>query len=234
MAGKSTYMRQVALITLLSHIGSFVPAKQAEISLTDRIFTRIGASDDLLYGQSTFMVEMSEVANILNNATQNSLILLDEVGRGTATFDGLSIAYSLTEYLSNHIKAKTLFSTHYHELTELEGKLEGVKNYRITVKEFDGNIIFLRKIVRGGANKSFGIEVAKLAGLPEELIKNSKKILQELESKEITNQEVENSEIKTDTKSQQILKMLEDVDINTISPLEALSILNNLKENLNG
>ncbi len=234
MAGKSTYMRQVALITLLSHIGSFVPAKQAEISLTDRIFTRIGASDDLLYGQSTFMVEMSEVASILNNATQNSLILLDEVGRGTATFDGLSIAYSLTEYLSNHIKAKTLFSTHYHELTELEGKLEGVKNYRITVKEFDGNIIFLRKIVRGGANKSFGIEVAKLAGLPEELIKNSKKILQELESKEITNQEVENSETKTDTKSQQILKMLKDVDINRVSPLEALSILNNLKENLNG
>ena len=234
MAGKSTYMRQVALITLLSHIGSFVPAKQAEISLTDRIFTRIGASDDLLFGQSTFMVEMSEVANILNNATENSLILLDEVGRGTATFDGLSIAYSLTEYLSNHIKAKTLFSTHYHELTELEGKLEGVKNYRITVKEFDGNIIFLRKIVRGGANKSFGIEVAKLAGLPDELIKNSKTILKELESKELTNTQKDNSDEKTkdNSKDLRILKMLKEVDINTISPLEALSILNNLKENL--
>ncbi len=230
MAGKSTYMRQVALITLLAHIGSFVPCSEAEISLTDRIFTRIGASDDLLFGQSTFMVEMSEVANILNNATNNSLILLDEVGRGTATYDGLSIAYSLTEYLSKHIKAKTLFSTHYHELTELEGKLEGVKNYRITVKEFAGKIIFLRKIVRGGANKSFGIEVASLAGLPEEILIKSKEILKELESKEVVNKSSNEEILSSSCRS--VLNMIKEVDINKVSPLEALTILANLKENL--
>ena len=230
MAGKSTYMRQVALITLLAHIGSFVPAKLAEISLTDRIFTRIGASDDLIYGQSTFMVEMTEVATILANATNQSLILLDEVGRGTATFDGLSIAWSVMEYLSNNIKAKTLFSTHYHELTELEGKLDGVKNYRITVKEFNGSIIFLRKIARGGANKSFGIEVAKLAGLPKELIEKSKIILSELESKDLLKENIDVNQVSGQAK--QIISMLKDIDLNSITPLEALSILSTLKDKL--
>ena len=230
MAGKSTYMRQVALITLLAHIGSFVPAKSAEISLTDRIFTRIGASDDLLYGQSTFMVEMTEVANILANATDKSLILLDEVGRGTATYDGLSIAYSVTEYLSKHLKAKTLFSTHYHELTELEGKLDGVKNYRITVKEINGTVMFLRKIVRGGANKSFGIEVASLAGLPQEIIDSSKKVLKQLEEKDVVKKQVDSSGV--NVKDLQVISILKDLDLNKISPLEAFSILNNLKESL--
>lgn len=230
MAGKSTYMRQVALITLLAHIGSFVPAKSAEISLTDRIFTRIGASDDLLYGQSTFMVEMTEVANILANATDKSLILLDEVGRGTATYDGLSIAYSVTEYLSKHLKAKTLFSTHYHELTELEGKLDGVKNYRITVKEINGTVMFLRKIVRGGANKSFGIEVASLAGLPQEIIDSSKKVLKQLEEKDVVKNQVDSSGV--NVKDLQVISILKDLDLNKISPLEAFSILNNLKESL--
>lgn len=230
MAGKSTYMRQVALITLLAHIGSFVPARSAEISLTDRIFTRIGASDDLLYGQSTFMVEMTEVANILANATDKSLILLDEVGRGTATYDGLSIAYSVTEYLSKHLKAKTLFSTHYHELTELEGKLDGVKNYRITVKEINGTVMFLRKIVRGGANKSFGIEVASLAGLPQEIIDSSKKVLKQLEEKDVVKNQVDSSGV--NVKDLQVISILKDLDLNKISPLEAFSILNNLKESL--
>jgi len=230
MAGKSTYMRQVALITLMAHIGSFVPAKEAEIGLTDRIFTRIGASDDLIYGQSTFMVEMTEVANILSNATNDSLILFDELGRGTATYDGLSIAWSVMEYLSKHIKAKTLFSTHYHELTELEGKLDGVKNYRVTVKEFNNNIIFLRKIVRGGANRSFGIEVARLAGLPEELIQNSKSILSSLEEKEAKNSSI--NQLNLPPRSVETLNMLKEIDLNKISPLEAFSILTNLKERL--
>ena len=174
MAGKSTYMRQVALIALMSHIGSFVPAKSADICILDRIFTRVGASDDLTRGKSTFMVEMSEVANIVNNATENSLIILDEIGRGTSTFDGLSIAWSVVEYISNNIKAKTLFATHYHELTELEGKIKGVNNFNIAVIENDDDIKFLRKIIRGSAKKSYGIVVAKLAGLPDEITERAK------------------------------------------------------------
>lgn len=174
MAGKSTYMRQVALIALMSHIGSFVPAKAADICILDRIFTRVGASDDLTRGKSTFMVEMSEVANIVNNATGNSLIILDEIGRGTSTFDGLSIAWSVVEYISSNIKAKTLFATHYHELTELEGKINGVNNFNIAVIENDDDIKFLRKIVRGSAKKSYGIAVAKLAGLPDEITERAK------------------------------------------------------------
>jgi len=183
MAGKSTYMRQVALITLMAQIGSFVPAKEAEISICDRIFTRIGASDDLSSGKSTFMVEMSEVANILNNATNNSLVLLDEVGRGTSTYDGLSIAWSVIEYICSHdkLKCKTLFATHYHELTKLEGAIKGVKNYCVSVKEIGNEIVFLRKIVEGGSDHSYGIEVAKLAGLPKEVIDRSKEILADLE-----------------------------------------------------
>lgn len=184
MAGKSTYMRQVALITLMAQIGSFVPARKANISVCDKIFTRIGASDDLAGGKSTFMVEMWEVSNILKNATPNSLVLLDEVGRGTSTYDGLSIAWSVIEYISknNDLKCKTLFATHYHELTKLEGIIEGVKNYSVAVKETDEQVIFLRKIVEGGADQSYGIEVAKLAGLPLEVIDRAKHILAKLEN----------------------------------------------------
>lgn len=183
MAGKSTYMRQVALITIMAQIGSFVPAKSANISICDKIFTRIGASDDLAGGKSTFMVEMWEVSNILKNATTRSLVLLDEVGRGTSTYDGLSIAWSVIEYIcrTSTIRCKTLFATHYHELTKLEGEIPGVKNYSIAVKKIDNNIIFLRKIIRGGADESYGIEVGKLAGLPSEVINRAKEILQVLE-----------------------------------------------------
>ncbi|MDF2520607.1 MAG: mutS [Clostridia bacterium] len=189
MAGKSTYMRQVALITLMAQIGSFVPASNAVIGVVDRIFTRVGASDDLASGQSTFMVEMSELANIINNATSRSLIILDEIGRGTSTFDGLSIAWSVVEFItsSENIGAKTLFATHYHELTELEGKIEGIKNYCISVEEKGKDIVFLRKIIRGGANGSYGIHVARLAGLPEDILERSTEILAHLEKTEETN-----------------------------------------------
>ena len=172
MAGKSTYMRQTALIVLMAQIGSFVPAESAKIGIVDRIFTRVGASDDLASGQSTFMVEMTEVSNILRNATKNSLIILDEIGRGTSTFDGLSIAWAVVEYIANTklLGAKTLFATHYHELTELEGKLDSVNNYCIAVKEQGDDIVFLRKIIKGGADKSYGIQVAKLAGVPETVL----------------------------------------------------------------
>ena len=188
MAGKSTYMRQSALIVLMAQIGSFVPAKSAKIGLVDRIFTRVGASDDLASGQSTFMVEMTEVANILRNATANSLLILDEIGRGTSTFDGLSIAWAVVEHISNPrlLGAKTLFATHYHELTELEGKISSVNNYCIAVKEKGDDIVFLRKIVPGGADKSYGIQVAKLAGVPDNVIERAKEIVQELSENDIT------------------------------------------------
>jgi DNA mismatch repair protein MutS len=186
MAGKSTYLRQVALIALMAQIGCFVPADKAEIGVVDRIFTRVGASDDLSQGQSTFMVEMTELSNILLNTTQKSLIILDEIGRGTSTYDGLSIAWSVVEYLTRQ-KAKTLFATHYHELTELEGRLEGVKNFRIAVKESKDDIIFLRKIEKGGANQSFGVQVAKLAGVPDAVIQRAKEILSHLEASDINN-----------------------------------------------
>ena len=188
MAGKSTYMRQVALIVLMAQIGSFVPAKSADIGIVDRIFTRVGASDDLASGQSTFMVEMSEVANILRNATADSLLILDEIGRGTSTFDGLSIAWAVVEYISSKdlLGAKTLFATHYHELTELEGKLEGVNNYCISVKEAGDDIVFLRKIIKGGADKSYGIQVARLAGVPEVVLARAKEIAAELSEHDIT------------------------------------------------
>ncbi|MBO5022406.1 MAG: DNA mismatch repair protein MutS [Clostridia bacterium] len=233
MAGKSTYMRQVAIIALLAHIGSFVPAKEATIPIIDRIFTRVGASDDLAFGQSTFMVEMSEVAHILANATNKSLIILDEIGRGTSTFDGLSIAWSVVEHISKHFGSKTLFATHYHELTELEGVLDGVKNYKIAVKEVDDRVVFLRKIVRGGANKSFGIEVARLAGLPAEVLSRSKEISENLEAvnqkldvnlfKERKNQAQENTKL-----ALSILSILRDVDINRVSPMSAFDLLNDL------
>ena len=229
MAGKSTYMRQVAIITLMAHMGSFVPAKAAEISIIDRVFTRVGASDDLAFGQSTFMVEMSEVSNIINNATDKSLIILDEVGRGTSTYDGMSIASAIIEYLSNHLHAKTLFSTHYHELTDLEGKIDGVKNYRVMVKEWEGNIVFLHKIARGSANRSFGIEVAKLAGLPNELISRAKEILVERESQNPA-VSVSKAEVKIETNANvaEIVNVLKEMDMDTISPIMAFGTLQNL------
>ncbi len=236
MAGKSTYMRQVALIVLLAHIGSFVPAKEAEIEITDRIFTRIGASDDLAFGQSTFMVEMSELANILHNATQKSLIILDEIGRGTSTFDGLYIAWAVVEHLSENMQAKTLFSTHYHELTELEGFMKGVKNYRINVKEIENDIIFLRKVVRGSANKSFGIEVASIAGLPKEVIKRAKEISKDLEQADVSLKlavpiikKTEDVKKKTINYSQ-VIGVLSDIKIEQLSPLSAFEILHDLAE----
>ncbi len=229
MAGKSTYMRQVALITIMAHIGSFVPAKTAEIPLTDKIFTRVGASDSLITDQSTFMVEMNEVSLILNKATKNSLLILDEVGRGTSTYDGLSIAWAVVEYITNNIKAKTLFATHYHELSELEGSLDGVKNYKVTVKEFNGSIIFLRKIQEGSANKSFGIEVASLAGVPKVVTDNAKKILKKLESSNLNfkNKNVEIEEVTF--KDTSVINALNDADIDAMSPREALEFLYELK-----
>jgi len=186
MAGKSTYIRQVALLTLLAHTGSFVPAAEARIDLVDRIFTRIGASDDLARGQSTFMVEMTETANILNNATPRSLIVLDEIGRGTSTFDGLSLAWSIVEHLHNQVGAKTLFATHYHELTELAARLPRLKNFNVAVREWHDSIVFLRKIVTGGTDKSYGIQVARLAGVPREVLERAKQILGNLEESELT------------------------------------------------
>ena len=186
MAGKSTYIRQVALLTLLAHTGSFVPAAEARIDLVDRIFTRIGASDDLSRGQSTFMVEMTETANILNNATARSLIVLDEIGRGTSTFDGLSLAWSIVEHLHNQVGAKTLFATHYHELTELAARLPRIKNFNVAVREWHDQIVFLRKIVEGGTDKSYGIQVARLAGVPKEVLERAKQILSNLEESELT------------------------------------------------
>ena len=241
MAGKSTYMRQTALITLMAHMGSFVPASAAEIGICDRIFTRIGASDDIAYGQSTFMVEMSEVANILHNATPNSLIILDEVGRGTSTFDGLSIAWAVLEYIAapSQNGAKTLFATHYHELTELEGKLPGVKNYRVSVKELGDDIVFLRKIVRGGADKSFGIQVARLAGIPEAILKRAKEILQELEYTDIAapgrppEGTVLQPSLLDSSAADTVLRIIQDLDIEHITPLEALNRLYSMRAILN-
>ena len=234
MAGKSTFMRQVALITLMAHIGSFVPAKSAEIPIVDKIFTRVGASDDLAFNQSTFMVEMVEVANILNNATKNSLIVLDEVGRGTSTFDGLSIAWAVMEYVSQNICAKTLFATHYHELTDLEGRVDGVKNYRINVKEYNGSIIFLHKIVRGSANKSFGIEVASLAGVPNDVCTRAKQIVSMLEATSIEHDfdqiDLGSNALQKDISAtaKEVTAVLRDIDINRVSPIEAFDILNSL------
>lgn len=237
MAGKSTYMRQVALITIMSHIGAYVPAKQAEIPLVDRIFTRVGASDNLIYDQSTFMVEMTEVAAILLHATKDSLLVLDEVGRGTSTYDGLSIAWSVIEFLTKNIGAKTLFSTHYHELTELETKLEGVKNYKVTVKELNGAVVFLRKIARGGANRSFGIEVASLAGVPKEVTVRAKSILRALEKSDIARGKIqmEFEEEKEEEKSlSEVERILLETDLNTMSPMQAFMLLSDLKDKLEG
>ncbi|MEG9429644.1 MAG: DNA mismatch repair protein MutS [Christensenellaceae bacterium] len=231
MAGKSTYMRQIAIITIMAHIGSFVPAKEAIIPLVDKIFTRIGASDSLISDQSTFMVEMTEVANIVRNATENSLLILDEVGRGTSTYDGLSIAWAALEYLTEKVRAKTLFATHYHELTELEGIIDGVKNYKVTVKELPSGVIFLRKIARGGANKSFGIEVATLAGVGEEITDRAKEILKELESKDVAPRYACAEEKPKLSETERIIK---DIDLNNLSPMQAFNIVTDLCEKLRG
>ncbi len=257
MAGKSTYMRQVALIVLMAQLGSFVPAQEADIGICDRIFTRVGASDDLASGQSTFMVEMTEVANILRNATRNSLLVLDEIGRGTSTFDGLSIAWAVIEHISNSklLGAKTLFATHYHELTELEGTIAGVKNYCIAVKEQGDDIVFLRKIVRGGADKSYGIQVAKLAGVPDSVIARAKEIAEELSDADITARAKEIAEISSNitqhkavpkpdevdlqqlsffdtVKDDDIIRELDSLELSTMTPLDAMNTLYRLQTKL--
>lgn len=234
MAGKSTYMRQVAIIAIMAQMGCFVPATEATLPIFDKVFTRVGASDNLIFDQSTFMVEMIEVSNILHNATPRSLIILDEVGRGTSTLDGMSIAFAVTKYINNEIRAKTLFATHYHELTELEGTFPGIKNYRISVKELNGKIIFLRKIVRGGANRSFGIEVASLAGLPKSVIKEAKQTLKHLEEsdfiqskKQLSLDDIMNEE-KIDVNG--IVEKLNSIDVDDITPRAALDVLEDLKD----
>lgn len=243
MAGKSTYMRQVALITLMAQIGSFVPASFATIGVVDKIFTRVGASDDLAMGQSTFMVEMMEVAEILREATANSLVILDEIGRGTSTYDGLSIAWAVVEYISNKEKcgAKTLFATHYHELTELEEQIEGVKNYSIAVKEKGEDVIFLRKIVKGGTDESYGVHVAKLAGVPQDVVKRSNEILRSLERKSILgkkNQEKENKKVaegQLDMYNYKLAELAHEIDkinLNELTPIDALNILVKMKDKI--
>lgn len=233
MSGKSTYMRQVALITLMAHIGSFVPAKSANIAITDRIFTRIGASDDLAYGQSTFMVEMVEVATILQNATFRSLLILDEIGRGTSTFDGMSIARAVLEDVNNRIRCKTLFSTHYHELTEMEDTLDGVKNFKILASEMEKGVVFLHKIARGGTNKSFGIEVAKYAGIPQNVIKRAKEISKLLESNPLTMQkksEIDDNNLFEMSKDAELKDIISKIDIENITPMQAIGKLAELIE----
>ena len=255
MAGKSTYMRQTALIVLMAQIGSFVPAEKAKIGVVDRIFARVGASDDLASGQSTFMVEMTEVANILRNATAKSLLILDEIGRGTSTFDGLSIAWAVIEHISNTklLGAKTLFATHYHELTELEGKIPGVNNYCIAVKERGDDIVFLRKIVKGGADKSYGIQVAKLAGVPDSVLDRAKELVDELVHTDITStfKDLAENSRKTKPKAvhydevdleqislfdtvqdQDIIEELKNLDITMLTPMDAMNTLYRLQNKL--
>ena len=258
MAGTSTYMRQTALIVLMAQVGSFVPADSADIGVVDRIFTRVGASDDLASGQSTFMVEMNEVSNILRNATANSLLILDEIGRGTSTFDGLSIAWAVIEHIADKklLGAKTLFSTHYHELTELEGTMEGVNNYCIAVKEKGDDIVFLRKIVKGGADKSYGIQVAKLAGVPDSVIARAKELVEELSQADISVKAksiAEESQAKAKQKAKpkkydevdleqislfdavkddDVVKELQELDISNMTPMDAMNTLYRLQNKL--
>ena len=243
MAGKSTYMRQVALIALMAQVGSFVPASYAKIGVVDKIFTRVGASDDLSMGQSTFMVEMMEVAQILKEATKNSLVILDEIGRGTSTYDGLSIAWAVAEYISDKEKcgAKTLFATHYHELTDLENKLEGIKNYSIAVREKGEDIIFLRKIVKGGTDESYGVHVAKLAGVPQVVTKRANEILKSIERKNVLNNKKQEKQDKNQAEGQltmynyklaELAHELDKVDVNELTPIEALNTLVKIKEKL--
>ena len=250
MSGKSTYMKQVALNVILSHIGSYVAADYAKIPIVDKIFTRVGASDDLLTGQSTFMLEMTEVASVLNSATDKSFIILDEIGRGTSTYDGISIATAITEYIHNKIGAKTIFATHYHELTELEKELEKAINFRVEVKEDGKNVVFLREIVKGGADKSYGIEVAKLSGVPQEVLTRSKKILKKLETRKnlienkikaeqmmlfgnnFEEEEVEEETVAVSETENKVLDLLKNLDLNSMSPLESLLKLSEIKKML--
>ena len=242
MAGKSTYMRQNALIALMAQIGSFVPARECHVGVVDAIFTRIGASDDLSAGQSTFMVEMTEVAEILKNATSRSLVVLDEIGRGTSTFDGMSIARAVVEHISDPAKGlgcKTLFATHYHELTDLEGTISGVKNYNIAVKKRGEDITFLRRIVRGPADDSYGIEVAKLAGLPGTVTRRAHEVLRTLEASAPKNK-VEQmdfdalQEYSSPAVPSEMMDKLEALDVETLTPIEALNFLYELKKTLSG
>ena len=235
MAGKSTYMRQTALIVLMAQIGSFVPAAEARVGIVDKLFTRVGASDDLASGQSTFMLEMKEVAHILDGATAKSLIIYDEIGRGTSTFDGMSIARGVLEYTAGKIGAKTMFATHYHELTELEGQIDGVVNYNVAVKKRGDDLTFLRKISRGPVDESYGIEVAKLAGLPKEIIKRSKEILAGLEAnnRPVSVSASKTESISSDDMSISMLDVCRDsvcdaikkTDINTLTPIEAMNLI---------
>ena len=248
MAAKSTYMKQVALITIMAQIGSYVPAEKAILPIIDKFLTRIGASDDILTGQSTFMVEMSEVSNIINNATERSLIILDEVGRGTSTFDGISIATAISEYIHDKIKAKTIFATHYHELTDLENKFDNMVNYRIEVEEKNNKVMFLRTILKGGADKSYGLEVARLAGLPKEILLNGKKVLRTLEQRKrliektisveqlslfgVYSEQAEEEELivnNRDEVMEDVIFEFENKDINNMTPIEALRFLADIK-----
>ena len=241
MAGKSTYMRQVAIITLMAQIGCFVPATKATIGIVDKIFTRVGASDDLSSGQSTFMVEMNEVANILREATPKSLVILDEIGRGTSTYDGLSIAWAVAEYIADKEKigCKTLFATHYHELLELEEKVDGIKNYQVAVKEKGEDIIFLRKILEGGTDESYGIHVAKLAGVPKTVVSRANKILRSLEKGGVKIKEEKEDKKQVDgqfdifnLRLADISHELDKVNVNELTPIDALNTLVKLKEML--
>ena len=246
MAGKSTYMRQAALIVLMAQMGSFVPADSADIGIVDRIFTRVGASDDLASGQSTFMVEMNEVANILRNATSNSLLILDEIGRGTSTFDGLSIAWAVVEHISANVKAKTLFATHYHELTELEGRLDGVNNYCIAVSENGDDIVFLRKIITGGADRSYGIQVARLAGIPDHVITRAKEIAAQLSNADIaakareiavSEQHIETAMVaeekeRVNAHQAAVCEKIMALDLARLTPLEAINLLYSYRDDL--
>ncbi|MEN6393797.1 MAG: DNA mismatch repair protein MutS, partial [Anaerolineaceae bacterium] len=230
MIGKSTYLRQVALLTLMAQIGSFIPAKSARMGLVDRIFTRIGAQDEIFAGQSTFMVEMGETANILHHATSKSLVVLDEIGRGTSTYDGVSIAWAVVEYIHNHpqLKAKTLFATHYHELMQLADLLPGVRNYNVAVSEADGQVVFLHKIVPGGSDRSYGIHVGQLAGLPRPVVQRADEILKQLEAssgKAVRINPQTARQLALFPETNPLLEELKSLDINTLSPIEALNKL---------
>jgi DNA mismatch repair protein MutS len=243
MSGKSTYIRQVALLVLMAQAGSFIPARQARIGAVDRIFTRVGASDELTRAQSTFMVEMTETANIINNATAKSLIILDEVGRGTSTYDGLSLAWAVTEHIATKLKSRTLFATHYHELTELAELFTTVKNCNVSVREWMDEVVFLHKILPGGTDKSYGIHVARLAGIPKSILERAKEILEDLEStfaKEATGEHLSRHKTKEPDKDslfvekhKSVLEKLSSLDVNNLTPIEAINLLNQIKDEMN-
>jgi DNA mismatch repair protein MutS len=242
MSGKSTYIRQAALLVLMAQAGSFIPAKEAQMGLVDRIFTRVGASDELVRGQSTFMVEMTETANIINNATGKSLVILDEVGRGTSTYDGLALAWAITEHIATNIKCRTLFATHYHELTELADLFANIKNCNVAVREWMDEVVFLHKILPGGTDKSYGIHVAKLAGVPKSIVKRSAEILEELEAaftKEATSDRLARHKTKQPDKDllfvekhKSVLEKLSSIDINNLTPIEAINLINQIRNEM--